>query len=223
MLQQFLLLQNDIGITVYLFLFSFQKHQEAHQKDFYSLTMFVRLICQDTSPTCKFLAADSYLTAVFLCQDAWTSPLQTLNSSMKEKWHPLTLAERLWRPYSECELSEVVLVCFSSSDNGSGSPLLVQISMSATYRSLLMAGKNSQQMVVTVLKNIFFFFLQLRICSIKQYCCALCICCCFYGNKQETLVFRAICVFILQLQHFPDCSYLLFQSHREWYRKGSST
>ena len=188
MLQQFLLLQNDIGITVYLFLFGFQKHQEAYQKDFYSLTMFVRLICQDTSPTCKFLAADSYLTAVFLCQDAWTSPLQTLNSSMKKKWHPLTLAERLWRPYSECELSEVVLVCFSSSDNGSGSPLFVQISMSATYRSLLMAGKNSQQMVVTVLKTIF-FFLQLRICSIKQYYCAPCSCCSFHGNTQKALLF----------------------------------
>ena len=37
----------------------------------------------------------------------WSKGVE-LNSSMRKKWHPLSLAERFWRPDSGCEHSEAV-------------------------------------------------------------------------------------------------------------------
>ena len=44
-------------------------------------------------------------------------------------------------------------MCFSSGDSDSGSPLLVQICMSAACRLMFIAGENAQPMVVTELEN----------------------------------------------------------------------
>jgi len=71
-------------------------------------------------------------------------------------------------------------VCFSSSDSNSGSPLLVQVLRSMACRLLLIAGENAEIIVVTVLKNSVYY---LRIFSIKQCYCALCISDCFHGNN----------------------------------------
>ena len=68
----------------------------------------------------------------------------------------------------------------------SGSPLLVQILMSTACRLLFISSENAQLIVVTMLKKKN-HRLQLQICSIKQYYCALCICYIFQGNKQEVL------------------------------------
>jgi len=43
----------------------------------------------------------------------------------------------------------------------------------------------AQLMVVIVLRS---SILELRICSIKQHYCTLCICCSFHGNEQEALL-----------------------------------
>ena len=45
------------------------------------------------------------------------------------------------------------VVCFSSGDSNSGSPMLVQTLTSMACRLLFITGKNAQLMVVTVLKN----------------------------------------------------------------------
>ena len=52
------------------------------------------------------------------------------------------------------------IVCFSSGDSNSGSPPLVQIIMTVECRRFFTAGKNTQLMVVIMLKNsaeIFFY------------------------------------------------------------------
>jgi len=69
--------------------------------------------------------------------------------------------------------SEAVVICFSSGNSK------VVTSDGAQARH---AGSCSvlAKMVVTMLKNV---VLQLRICSIKQYYCALRIHCSFRGNK----------------------------------------
>ena len=59
-------------------------------------------------------------------------------------------------------------------------PPLVRIFMSAACMLLFIAGESAQPMVVTMSKN---SVLWLRICSIKQCYCALCIYCSFHGNK----------------------------------------
>ena len=56
------------------------------------------------------------------------------------------------------------VMCSSSVDNDSGSPLLVQIFMSMAYRILFIAGENARLLVVTVFQN---STLKRRICSIK--------------------------------------------------------
>lgn len=69
------------------------------------------------------------------------------------------------------------VVHFSRGD--SGSPPLVQTFVRAACRLLFITAENGQPVVGTVLKT---SVLQLRICSIKQHYCALCMCFSFLGN-----------------------------------------
>ena len=86
------------------------------------------------------------------------------------------------------------MVHFSSNGSNSGSPLLVQICLSAACRLLFIAGKNAQLMVVVMLKN---SVLQLRMCFIESYYCAVCICCSFYGEKNRSHYFQNdLCIYL---------------------------
>ena len=50
---------------------------------------------------------------------------------------------------------------------------------------LFTAGENAKLMVMTMSKN---SISSLKMCSIKQCYCALCICCSFHGIKLEVLL-----------------------------------
>ena len=77
------------------------------------------------------------------------------------------------------------MVHFNSDNSYSESPILVQVFMSMACRLLFIAGKNAQLVMAHMLRN---SVLQLRICSIMQCYCVLCICCSFHGNKQEAIL-----------------------------------
>ena len=93
------------------------------------------------------------------------------------------IAECLWRPNSGSEHTEAAGGAFQQQQQWS--PPLVQTFMSTACRLLFITVKNAELTEVTVLKN---SILYLRICSVKQCYCALCICCSFHGNKQEVLL-----------------------------------
>ena len=69
-----------------------------------------------------------------------------MNFSMWKKRHPLTFTdtgEHLWGPNSGCEHSEAMLECYSSGDNDSRSPPLVQILTSMACRLFFIPGGNA--------------------------------------------------------------------------------
>ena len=76
---------------------------------------------------------------------------------MQEKMVPIDICGCLLKAYGDQAVDVSTLrqwvVRFSSSDGVCGSPPLVQILTSAACRLLFIAGKNTQLMVVTVLKN----------------------------------------------------------------------
>ena len=107
-----------------------------------------------------------------------------LNSSMQKKLHPLTFMVTCWM-FMEIKWWMWAQwgdgwCHFSSGDNNSGSPSLVQIFTSTACRLLFIAAENAGLMVVTMLEN---RVLNVRVCSIKWCYCSLYICWSFHGNK----------------------------------------
>ena len=122
---------------------------------------------------------------------------------MWKKRHPLTFTdtgEHLWGPNSGCEHSEAMLECYSSGDNDSRSPPLVQILTSMACRLFFIPGGNAQLMVMTMLKN---NDLQLTICSINYCYCAPCISYSFRGNKKDALLSEwPTFIYVTYIYHF---------------------
>jgi len=99
-------------------------------------------------------------------------------------WHLSMLSGCLWRPNSRCEHSEGWAVCFSSGDRN------VKARPCCGWRCIAVMPWNEEHLNQLIHANWLIVVAKLRksvlwlkICSIKQCCCALCICCQFHGNK----------------------------------------